>query len=171
MPRYVAFLRGVMPTNAKMPELTRCFEAAGFTDVQTILGSGNVAFSARAASEAALERKAEAAMAKRLGRTFYTIVRPASALRKMLEIDPFAPFHLPANAKRVVTFLREPHKAELPLPLEVDGARILAKNDREIFIAYVPSSRGPVFMTLIEKTFGTNVTTRTWDTIRKCASA
>jgi hypothetical protein len=29
------------------------------------------------------------------------------------------------------------------------------------FTAYVPSPRGAVFMTLIEKTFGTNVTTRT----------
>ena len=29
MPRHVAFLRGVMPTNAKMPDLRRAFEAAG----------------------------------------------------------------------------------------------------------------------------------------------
>ena len=42
---------------------------------------------------------------------------------------------------------------------------------REIFTAYVRGPRTPVFMTLIEKTFGTNVTTRTWDTVRKCASA
>ena len=42
---------------------------------------------------------------------------------------------------------------------------------REIFSAYVPSPRGPVFMTLIEKTFGTGVTTRTWDTVKKCAAA
>ena len=171
MPRYVAFLRGVSPMNAKMPELKRCFESAGFTDVKTVLSSGNVAFSVRAASEAALERKAEAAMAKRIGRAFYTIVRPTSALREMLEADPYAAFRLPANAKRVVTFLRKPNKAEFPLPREVDGARILAIKGREIFTAYVPSPRGPVFMALIEKTFGRDVTTRTWETIRKCAAA
>jgi len=28
MPRYAAFLRGVSPMNAKMPELKKCFEAA-----------------------------------------------------------------------------------------------------------------------------------------------
>jgi uncharacterized protein (DUF1697 family) len=171
MPRYVAFLRGVSPTNAKMAELKRGFEAAGFTDVKTVLSSGNVAFSARAASEAALERKAEAAMAKELGRKFHSIVRPANVLRELIEADPYAAFDLPANAKRVVTFLREPHKAKLKLPLESDGARILAMNGREIFTAYVPSPRGPVFMTLIEKTFGTQVTTRTWDTVKKCAKA
>ncbi|NOU10736.1 MAG: DUF1697 domain-containing protein [Nitrospira sp.] len=171
MPRYVAFLRGVSPMNAKMPELKRCFEGAGFTDIKTVLSSGNVVFNARAASEAALERKAEATMSKQLGRTFYTIVRPANALRELLEVDPYAAFRLPANAKRVVTFLREPHTAKLSLPIEVDGARILAMNGREIFTAYVPNPRGPVFMTLIEKTFGTNVTTRTWDTVKKCAKA
>ena len=41
----------------------------------------------------------------------------------------------------------------------------------EVFTAYVPSPRGAVFMRLIEKTFDTNVTTRTWDTVKKCASA
>jgi uncharacterized protein (DUF1697 family) len=160
-----------MPTNAKMPELKCCFEEAGFADVKTVLSSGNVAFSARATSEAAIERKAEAAMENRLGRSFYTIVRPTDALRELLEADPFASFRLPANAKRVVTFLREPLKSRPSLPLEVDGARILAMNGREAFTIYVPSARGPVFMTLIAKTFGLNVTTRTWDTIKKCVAA
>ena len=131
----------------------------------------NVVFSARAKSEAAFARQAEAAMAKHLGRTFYTIVRPASVLRDLIETDPYATFHLPANAKRVVTFLREPSNAKLSLPLVTDGVRILAMNGREIFTAYVPNPRGPVFMTLIEKTFGINVTTRTWDTVKKCATA
>jgi uncharacterized protein (DUF1697 family) len=63
MPRYVAFLRAVGPMNADMAELRRCFEGAGFTNVKTVRASGNIAFDARAASEAALARKAEAAMA------------------------------------------------------------------------------------------------------------
>jgi uncharacterized protein (DUF1697 family) len=157
--------------NAKMPELKCCFEGAGFTDVKTVLSSGNVVFSVRTAPEKALEQKAEAAMAKQLGRSFYTIVRPANVLRALIEGDPYAAFSLPANAKRVVTSLRESHKAKVPLALELDGARIIAANDREIFTAYVPNPRGPIFMTLIEKTFGTNATTRTWDTIKKCAAA
>lgn len=171
MPRYVAFLRGISPMNAKMSELKRCFEAAGFIDVKTVLSSGNVVFGARAASAGTLERKAETAMAKELGRTFRTIVRPVTGLRDLLEADPYAAFRLPANAKRVVTFLREPQEAKLKLPIESDGARIVAMNGSEIFSAYVPTARGPVFMTLIEKTFGTDVTTRTWDTVRKCVAA
>ena len=171
MPRYAAFLRGVMPTNAKMPELKKCFEEAGFSEVRTLLSSGNVVFDARKASEAALERRAEAAMMERLGRAFYTIVRPVSRLTEIIEADPFERFELEANAKRVITFLREPHDAGLSLPIEVDGARILAVDGREIFTAYLPTARGPAFMALIQRTFGENVTTRTWDTVRKCSSA
>lgn len=171
MPRYVAFLRGVSPMNAKMVELKRCIEGAGFTDVKTVLSSGNVVFDASTQSDAALTRDIEAAMARQLSRTFYTIVRPVNRLRELIESDPYASFRLPVNAKRVITFLREPHKAKLSLPLETDGVRILVMDGREVFTAYVPNPRGPVFMTLIEKTFGVNVTTRTWDTVKKCAIA
>ena len=43
--------------------------------------------------------------------------------------------------------------------------------ERAVFSAYVPSPKGPVFMTLIEKTFGKTVTTRTWETVGKIVKA
>ena len=171
MPRYIAFLRGISPTNAKMPELKRCFEAAGFDAVDTVLSSGNIVFSATAASSLSIERRAEAAMQAQLGRSFYTIVRPAGALRALLASDPYGALHPSAQAKRVVTFLRKPPAAVPALPIELDGARILALQGCEVFTVYVPSPRGPVFMKLIERTFGADVTTRTWDTVRKCVAA
>ena len=170
MATYAAFLRAVSPMNAKMPELKKCFEAAGFTDVKTVLSSGNVVFDARASSESSLERKAEAAMKKQLGHAFLTIVRPIDELRTILGSDPYGDFRLPPGAKRIVTFLRNGPKGRLALPIELDGARILRVAGREVFSAYVPGPRGPVFMTLIEKTLGTDVTTRTWDTVRKVAA-
>jgi uncharacterized protein (DUF1697 family) len=136
-----------------------------------VLSSGNGVFSARAKSETALARQAETAMAKQLGRTFHTIVRSANVLCDLVEADPYAAFDLPANAKRVVTFLGEPHKAKLVLPIETDGIHILAMNGREVFTAYVPNPHGAVFMTLIERIFGSNVTTRTWETVKKCVTA
>jgi len=169
MPRYAAFLRGVMPTNAKMPELRRAFEKAGFDEVRTVLGSGNVVFSTRAASDAALQRKAEAAMQEHLGRTFATIIRSIDELQALIAVDPFAKYRLPPGAKRMVTFLREaPSPAQGRLP-EQDGARILHVSGREVFTAYLPNPKGPVFMSLIQKTFGEDVTTRTWDTVKKVA--
>jgi uncharacterized protein (DUF1697 family) len=169
MPRYAAFLRGVSPSNAKMPELKKAFESAGFRDVSTLLSSGNLVFSAPSASVASLQRKAEAAMTKRLGRSFLTIIRSVDALREMLATDPYEPFRLPANAKRIVTFLRNPPPSKLELPDELHGARILAVKGSEAFSAYLPTPKGPVFMTLILKTFGEEQTTRTWLTVTKAA--
>ena len=169
MPRYAAFLRGVMPTNAKMPEVKKAFEAAGFTDVQTLLASGNVVFTARAALETALQQKIEAALLRRCGTAFLTMVRPVDALRKLLASDPWRAFRIDPAAKRIVTFLRDKPAAKVTLPIEQDGARILALKGREVFTAYTRTPKGPVFMTLLQKTFGKEQTTRTWETVTKVA--
>ncbi|HWC74811.1 MAG TPA: DUF1697 domain-containing protein [Gemmatimonadales bacterium] len=171
MPRYAAFLRGVMPMNCKMADLRAAFEAAGFTDVRTVLGSGNVVFDARRTSEPALEQKAEAAMQDLMGKAFLTIVRPIDELRALLASDPYRRFGVSPKAKRIVTFLKDRPKSKMKLPVEVDGARILSMRGGggEIFSAYVRTPKGPVFMSLIEKTFGKDQTTRTWDTIAKVA--
>lgn len=167
MPRYAAFLRGVMPTNASMPALRRAFEAAGFGDVTTVLASGNAVFTARAASAASLQRKAEAAMTKVLGKPFLTIVRPVDALRELLASDPYRRFRLAPGAKRIVTFLREAPRPKPALPIEQDGARILALRGIDVLGAYSRTPKGPVFMTLLERTFGKEQTTRTWDTVAR----
>lgn len=171
MPRYIAFLRGVSPVNAKMPELKKCFLAAGFKDVLTVLSSGNVVFSTRTSTLPRLQKKVEKAMLDSLGRTFATIVRPADYLQALVASDPFAEFKLSPRAKCVVTFLRNAPNLTVELPIERDGARILKLAVAEVFTAYEPSPRGPVFMTMLERTFGKDITTRTFDTVRKCAWA
>lgn len=155
--------------NAKMPELKRCFEEAGFSEVRTLLSSGNVVFKARQAAAPSLERRAEGAMKEHLGHAFPTIVRPVEALRAMLARDPYRRFRLKRGSKRVVTFLRRAPATKIALPVESDGARILCIEGSEVFSAYLRGPRGPVFMSLIEETFGEDVTTRTWDTVRKVA--
>ncbi len=171
MKRYVALLRGVSPVNARMADLRRCFEEnAGFGDVRTVLASGNVAFSTRATPEATLARRIEAALQQGLGRGFMTQVRETAFLQDLLAADPFAGFGVEPGAKRVVTFLRG--SGPLPaLPIERDGVRILHAQGREVFTAYLPHPKGPVFMTMLEQAFGSDITTRTWDTVARCAAA
>jgi uncharacterized protein (DUF1697 family) len=169
MPRYAAFLRGVMPGKPAMADLKRAFEAAGFTEVTTFLSSGNVGFTAPAASPASLERRAEAAMTRRLGHTFLTIVRPVDRLRELLASDPYSGFRIAPEAKRIVTFLRKVPAAMPKLPLERDGVRIVAIQETEVFSAYLPNPKGPVFMTLLQKHFGKEQTTRTWQTVARVA--
>jgi uncharacterized protein (DUF1697 family) len=153
--------------NAKQPELKKCSEAAGFKDVITVLSSGNIVFSTGSASEAVLERRAESAMTEGLGRTFLTIIRPIDGLQEILDADPYKAFRIPPGSKRVISFLREVPKSKLSLPIEVDGACILCFKGCQAFTVYVPNPRGPLFMTLIGKTFGEEVTTRTWNTVKR----
>ncbi len=170
LPRYVAFLRGVSPMNAKMPELKHCFEAAGFSDVKTLLSSGNLAFSARASSESVFEHRAEAAMQEHLGKAFITFVRRASALQEILASDPYASFNVPTSAKRIVTFLRtEPTSIPIKLPLVQAGSTIFALAGREVYSAYIPGPSSSGFAALIERAFSKDITTRTLETVRRCA--
>ncbi len=172
MPRFVAFLRGVSPMNAKMPELKRAFEAAGFGNVRTVLSSGNVIFDVPPGTdERALERRAEDAMAMSLGRSFRTTIRTCSHLRALLDSDTYTLYGIPGNAKRVVSFLREAAEPRVALPLARDHASVFCRIGCEVFSAYVPTDKGPVFMQLIEQAFGTDVTTRTIDTVARCAAA
>jgi uncharacterized protein (DUF1697 family) len=172
MKRYAAFLRGVMPTNCKMADLRAAFELAGFTDVKTVRGSGNVVFTAREATESVLERRAETAMQKHMGRTFLTIVRPVDGLQKLLASDPYADFRLKPGSKRIVTFLRGKPRVKVTYPVTLGSARILCRRGSEVFSAYVrDDARGPDFMVLIESTFGKEITTRTWDTVEKITTS
>lgn len=171
MTRYVAFLRGVSPMNANMAKLKKCFESAGFTDVRTVLASGNVVFNSRTASIKSLQKKIEDAMTANLDRSFSTIVRSVDSLTKLLDNDPYAAFKLPKEAKKVITFLRGPATQAQKLPIKRDDVFIFSMSNTEVISAYIPGPKGPVFMQMLEKTFGKDITTRTVDTVRKCIAA
>lgn len=168
MPRYAALLRGVNPTNCRMADLKQALLSEGFKNVVTVLSSGNVVFDAPQTSNEALEERVERATEKYLGRKFATIIRPVEHLKALLGDDPFAPFAPRQNEKRVVSFLKRPLPQPIDLPQTASKARIVALHGTESLVLYEPED-SPVFMTLIQKTFGQEVTTRTWETVRKVA--
>src|SRR5215208_3229632 len=130
--RYAAFLRGVMPTNCKMADLKRAFEDAGFKDVKTYLASGNVTFEAPRQSNASIEKKAHAAIEKRLGRSFPAFVRSIAELEALLASDPYKGVRLKPASKKIVTFLRRAPEG-LKLPIEQDEARVLRIEGNQLF--------------------------------------
>ena len=77
MPRYAAFLRAVNVGGhiVRMEELRRVLTAAGFSDVETFIASGNVIFSSPVTDTAALERRFESALEKAFGYAVATFVR------------------------------------------------------------------------------------------------
>ncbi|MGV3625303.1 MAG: DUF1697 domain-containing protein [Archangium sp.] len=163
--RYAALLRGVSPMNCKMPELKIALEKAGFTNVKTVISSGNALFDGPAKSNATIEREVEAALTRHLGKSFPTIIRRVDELRNLIESKPFA--KAPKNARCVVTFFKT--SKTLKIPVTKGEATIFAADGLEAFSHYVPQPGNPVFMVLLEKTFGKEITTRTLGTVEKLA--
>lgn len=168
---YAAFLRGISPTNASMPALRQALESAGFTAAKTVLASGNASFVTRLGSEASVQKKVDAALREGLGRDVLTILRTIDHLRALLDGDPFERFDLAPGEKRVVTFLAGDPPRDLRLPAVLEGARIHAVQGRDALTSYVRQPGQPFFMTLIERTFGKEVTTRTWETVQKVVAS
>lgn len=160
-----------MPTNCRMADLKKSLESAGFTDVKTVIVSGNAVFSARKASETALARKCEAAMQKVMGKSFMTIVRSIDDLQAVLDRDYFAKVRMPPNAKRNVTFLSAPPKTKPKLPVSLRGGCIVGMEGDVAYTYYIPGLADPSFMVLIDKTFEKNCTTRTWETVGRIVKA
>jgi uncharacterized protein (DUF1697 family) len=152
-----------------MPQLRHAFEVEGFSGVKTVLASGNLLFEAPKASAASLERRAEAALLKSVGKAFLTIVRTEDSLRELVASNPYEGLNVAPNAKRIVTFIRNP-PASLKLPITQDGACVLRLAGHDLFTAYLPNAKGPVFMKLIDRAVGKEQTSRTWQTLEKLAS-
>ena len=157
--------------NLKMPVLQAALEETGFSEVKTLLSSGNAVFSGRRATDVAIEKKVVSAIEANTGKKFGVIVRSIEELQALVDAEPYGPFRLPAGSKKVVTFLRAAPEKKLKLPPALDGAQIWTVRGRDALSSYVQNDKGPVFMTLIEKTFGKDVTTRTWDTVQKVIRA
>jgi uncharacterized protein (DUF1697 family) len=80
MPRYVALFRGINVGKAKriaMADLRALLEKLGFTEVQTLLNSGNAVFTAAAEAPVQLATRLRAAVARKLGVDALVIIKSA----------------------------------------------------------------------------------------------
>ena len=86
MTKYAAFLRGVNVggVNLKMAEVARALTGAGFTNVRTILASGNVLLeSSGRGGAAAVRKKAEATLREGFGYDAWVLVYDLETVRAM----------------------------------------------------------------------------------------
>jgi len=92
MTRFVALLRGVNVggITVKSAELRALFDELGFTDVRTVLASGNVTFaSAKRETDAALKVRIERALRDRFGYDAWIILLTREALEHAVDGFPF----------------------------------------------------------------------------------
>ncbi len=174
---YVAFLRGINVggVTVKMDKLKKSFEALGFAEVKTLLASGNVLFTATAASERTLVSKIEKKLAADFGRDLGVLVRKIEELRRLAEAEPFAGIKVTPQTRRYVTFLVEKPKRSPKLPHETPdkNMRLIRTGDREVCsVLTLAAGSGTVdLMSMLEKEYGRKVTTRNWNTIEKILKA
>jgi uncharacterized protein (DUF1697 family) len=91
--RYAALLRGINVGKAKriaMADLRASMEGLGYTDVRTLLNSGNVVFSAPRKDTAAIAAAIEKAIVTRFGFSAAVVVVTVDALESIVAADPLS---------------------------------------------------------------------------------
>jgi uncharacterized protein (DUF1697 family) len=90
MTRYAGFLRGVNVggVNLKMAEVAKAFEDAGFTNVRTILASGNVLLDSRSGVDT-VRKKAEKALRDTFGYDAWVLAYDLDTVRSISDRFPF----------------------------------------------------------------------------------
>lgn len=170
MIRYVAFLRGIGPTNPNMhnDKLRGVLEKIGFNKVQSVISSGNVLFEAVSQDTKSLEEKIEKAWPSLLGFRSTTIVRSKEELEKLALENPFGAQEHSQRTSLNVTFLKNKVKVDMKFPYKVENRAytILGMYDGAICsVIDLTSAKTPDLMLWLEKQFGREITTRTWRTV------
>lgn len=90
MTKYAAFLRGVNVggVNLKMAEVAAALTDAGFTQVRTILATGNVLLESTA-GVSSVRKKAEAALRDRFGYDAWVLAYDIGTVRALVDAFPF----------------------------------------------------------------------------------
>ena len=171
---YVAFLRGInVGGHHKVPmaALRATLEAAGFSEVKTLLNSGNVVFKAGTEEENVLQDK----VATHLQETFHfpipVLIRKMEDMQQVIASNPYKDVEIHKDVRLYVTFLKAaPIKNPVVLPwLSSDKSfQILANQNRMIFsVLDVSKYKTTDAMKVLEKYYSQDITTRNWNTLVK----
>ncbi len=172
MKSYVALLRGIAPTNPNMrnDKLRGLFEDLGFSNVRTVMSSGNVLFQTDSSAVRALERKVEEALPELLGFASTTIIRSRTEIQALVDRAPFAGIDHSSTTHLNVTFLKSKPRTTRCFPYRPrDRAyTILGTYGRDICsVIDLISVKTPDLMRWMDEEFGREVTTRTILTVER----
>jgi uncharacterized protein (DUF1697 family) len=177
MTAFVAFLRGINvggKHKIEMAALRQVFADAGFSNIKTILASGNVLFEATEADPARLKSSIEAALQQAFSHQISVLLRSRAEIQTLVDADPFGGIPVTPETRLYITFLPSAPKA-LPGPAEIPTAenyQILSVTPGEVVsvLTLMPQFGTVDSMEILEKVFGKQVTTRNWNTIQKINS-
>lgn len=167
MPHYAAFLRALNVGGTsviKMDVLRRMFEGAGFTNVRTVIASGNVLFESTA-SRAAVTKTIET-----IG--FTSFVRTHAEVQRIAELVPFPDMSAEGNVLYVAFLEKKPaaeaEKKLLALANPVDAFHVRGTEAYWLRRRNVGESK--LAANFLEKALGQKATLRNVNTIRRIAA-
>ena len=174
---FIALLRAVNLAGLNkvgMAALRDLVSDLGFDEPKTLLQSGNVVFSGRARSSAALESSLEKAAASQLGVTTDFFVRTAEEWKKIIAANPFPKEANSDPGHLLMVCLKDApaRKRAAELTAATPGREIVRVKGRQAYVIYPDGvGRSKLTMALIEKKLGTRGTARNWNTVLKLGRA
>jgi uncharacterized protein (DUF1697 family) len=176
MPTYIALLRGINVGGNKkvsMADLKKALEKAGYSNVKTLLNSGNVVLDADENKPAVVRKDLEALLEKTFKFPVPVLVRTYEELEALEASKPFKGIPVTKDTRLYITFLSDGSKPKggIKIPYRSPDAdfRILSASKREVISVFVlsPGINTPKAMEALEKEWGKDVTTRNWNTVQK----
>ena len=169
MTRYVALLRGINVGRAKavsMAQLASVFSEMGFTDVTTVLRSGNVVFGSRAVASADAPVHIEAAVLAATGVHSSVLLLDSAEFLTILDTNPLVA-EVTDGSKSFVTFV-----TSMPALLELPDAsalapELLAVGPAAVYQWMPDGSLHTRVGRSFWKQFDAPVTARNWNTAQK----
>jgi uncharacterized protein (DUF1697 family) len=157
-----------------MEDLRKAFAALGFTNIRTVLASGNVIFDASNAKMPSLVSQIEKKVQSSFGFDIIVIVRAAREIQALLESEPFKTIKVRAPRREHVSFLGEDPQKGFAVSQRIKGPgyETVRVSAGEICSAVEVSDHFGTtdLMKLLEKEFGKKITTRTWNTVERIAA-
>ena len=168
---YVAFLRGInVGGHHKVPmvDLRKELGKLRFKNVITLLNSGNVIFDISDNNTMELEEVISEYLENKFGFAIPAIVRKTELIYELLSNNPFRHIEVTKDIRLYISFLQEENNIELKLPWSSDDSsfKILEQRDKTIIsVLDLSVSKTPKAMSALEKHYGSDITTRNWNTI------
>ena len=176
MTSFVALLRGINVGGNKlvaMPELVKFVEGLKFTEVKSLLQSGNVVFKSKSTSAKEIEDLLESKVEKRFGHAIEFFVRDAKEWQAIVLGNPFAEEAEKDPSHLVVMCLKAAPKADAVKALKaaVRGREYFEVKGSTLYVVY-PDGIGESKFTnaVMDSKLGTRGTGRNWNTVKKIAA-
>lgn len=174
MLRYVALLRGINVGGKniiKMESLKKSFESEGFTNVKSLIQSGNVLFDSKSDNIAALTKRIENKLLEDYRSEIKTMIRSIFEIEEIIKQNPFKGRENDKNTKLYVCFLYENILSNKIIPPSSDkeAVEITHIGKKEIFLISFPTKNGRYGFpnNFVEKELKSFSTARNWNTVKK----